>query len=215
MSRIRVLIADDHALVRQGVAAMLAFHDDVEVVGEAGDGAEAVEKTVTLGPDVALMDIAMPGLGGMEATLRIRRQCPRTRIIVISQYGDREYVERFLKAGVSGYILKTAGSDELISAIRAVAAGGSYLSSAIASTVIEEYRGLSPATDGYDRLTDREKEVLKLLAEGASAKEIAVHLGISVKTVGAHQTSLHEKLAIHTRADLVKYAIKIGVIKLD
>jgi len=215
MSRIRVLIADDHAMVRQGVAAMLAFHDDVEVVGEAGDGAEAVEKTVALAPDVALMDIAMPGLGGLEATLRIRRQCPRTRVIVLSQYGDREYVERFLKAGVTGYILKTAGSEELISAIRAVAAGGSYLSPAIASTVIEGFRDMGPPIDGYDRLTDREKEVLKLLAEGASAKEIAVQLGISPKTVGAHQASVHEKLDIHSRADLVKYAIKIGVIKLE
>ncbi|MDH5757045.1 MAG: response regulator transcription factor [Nitrospinota bacterium] len=215
MSRIRVLIVDDHAMVRQGVAAMLAFHDDVEVVGEAGDGAEAVEKTVALSPDVALMDIAMPGLGGLEATLRIRRQCPGARIIVLSQYRDREYVERFLKAGVSGYILKTAGREELITAIRAVAAGGSFLSPEIATTVIEGYMGLGPALDGYDRLTDREKEVLKLLAEGASVKEIAVQLGISAKTVGAHQASVHEKLDIHTRADLVKYAIKIGIIKLE
>ena len=215
MSRSRVLIADDHAMVRQGVAAMLAFHDDVEVVGEAGDGADAVEKAMVLAPDVALMDIAMPGLGGLEATVRIRRQRPETKVIVLSQYGDREYVERFLKAGVSGYILKTSGSEELISAIRAVAAGNSYLSPAIASTVMEEYRGRGPVRDGYDRLTDREKEVLKLLAEGASAKEIATGLGISVKTVGAHQASLHEKLDIHSRADLVKYAIKIGVIKLE
>ncbi|MDH4183303.1 MAG: response regulator transcription factor [Nitrospinota bacterium] len=214
MKKIRTLIVDDHALVRQGISAMLSFHPDVEVVGEAGDGEEAARQAAKLAPDVALMDIAMPGLGGLEATLRILKSSPGVRIIVLSQYGDREYVERFLKAGVAGYLLKTAGSDELIAAIRAVAAGGSYLHPSIATAVIEGFRGDGEPKDDYDRLTAREKEVLKMLAEGASQKMIAQALEISPKTVGAHQASVHQKLGIHGRAELVKFAVKNGIIKL-
>jgi DNA-binding NarL/FixJ family response regulator len=214
MAKIRILIADDHALVRQGIAAMLSFHEEVEVAGEAANGAEAVEKTLLLGPDVVLMDVAMPGLGGMEATTRILALRPETKILVLSQYSDREYVARFLKAGVKGYILKTADASELISAVRAVARGDSYLQPQVAGAVIEGFLGAGKESDPYGRLTDREKEVLKLLAEGASQKEIAAALGISPKTVGAHQGAIHEKLGVHSKGELIKFAIRQGIIKL-
>ena len=215
MSNIRILIADDHALVRQGIAAMLAFHEGVEVAGEAAGGAEAVEQALALRPDVILMDIAMPGLGGMEASTRILALWPEAKILILSQYSGREYVERFLKAGVKGYMLKTSDSNELISAIRAVARGDSYLSPQVAGEVIGRLRDGGAGEDAYSLLTDREKETLKLLAEGATQKEIAQTLGISPKTVGAHQEAIHKKLGVHSKAELIKYAIRRGIIKLE
>jgi DNA-binding NarL/FixJ family response regulator len=217
MSNIKILIADDHSLVREGITAMLKLYDDVEVVGEASDGKEAIEKTAKIKPDIVLMDIAMPGLGGLEATLELKKRCPEVKILILSQYDDTEYVSRFLKAGVSGYILKSAIGSELISAIRAVVSGGYYLYPAIASCLVDGFLGRNVADmkDPYERITDREKQVLKLIAEGNSHKEIANILNISVKTVIAHQTNLSEKLDIHSRAGLIKFAIKKGIIKLD
>ena len=216
-SNITLLIADDHTLVREGIVAMLKLYDDIEVVGQASDGKETIQMAGKLRPDIILMDIAMPGLGGLEATIEIKKTHPDIKILVLSQYDDKEYVSRFLKAGVSGYILKKAIGNELISAIRAVAKGESYLYPSIASGVIEYYLGKKDITveDPYEKLTAREKQVLKLIAEGNSHKEIANILGISVKTVIAHQTNITEKLDIHSRIGLVKFAIQKGIIKID
>jgi two-component system response regulator NreC len=216
VSKIKVVIVDDHSLVREGICALLKFHEDVEVIGEAADGREAIETAGRLNPDVMLMDIAMPGLGGLEATIEIKKRNPEIKILVLSQYDDREYVSRFLKANVSGYILKRAVGGELITAIRAVAKGESYLHSSIAAKVIDGYIGKSvEASDPYDSLTDREKQVLKLIAEGNTHKEIATILGISVKTAVAHHTNICDKLAIRSKAELVKFAIQKGIIRLE
>ena len=218
MSKTRVLIADDHALMREGIIAFLKFYDDIEIVGEASNGLEAIEKAVKLKPDVILMDISMPELGGIEATLEIKNRMPDMKILILTQYSDKEYVSRLLKAGVSGYILKQAVGTDLISAIRSVAKGESYLYSSIATNVISGYLGKSSefsVDDPYEKLTDREKQVLKLIAEGHSHKEVANLLDISAKTVIAHQTNISEKLDLHSRAALIKFAITKGIIKLD
>lgn len=216
MTRIRVMIVDDHALVREGITALLKFYEDVEVVGEAADGLEAIDRLAKLRPDIVLMDIAMPGLGGLEATVEIRKRDPGVKVIVLSQYDDMEYVNRFLNANVSGYILKKAVGGELIAAIRAVAKGECYLHSSIASKVIDGYVGKTAGSAGpYDRLTDREKQVLKLVAEGNTHKEIASNLGISVKTAVAHNTNICEKLGLHSKAELIKFAIQKGIIRLE
>ena len=217
MPKTRILIADDHVLVREGIRALLGFHEDVEVVGEASDGKEAINMAAKLNPDVILMDISMPGLGGLEATVEIKKTQPDIKILVLSQYDDKEYVSRFLKAGVSGYILKKAVGDELIAAIRAVARGDSYLYPSIASSVIDGYlvKDIKDVEDPFDRITDRELQVLKLIGEGLAHKEIANTLGIAAKTVIAHQTNICEKLDIHSKAGLIKYAYKKGIVKLD
>ncbi|MGO9612823.1 MAG: response regulator transcription factor [Dissulfurispiraceae bacterium] len=218
MPNIRVLIADDHALVREGIAAFLRLSDDIEVVGEAADGIEAINRADELKPDIVLMDIGMPKLGGLEATVEIRKTNPSIKIIVLTQYDDREYISRFLKAGVSGYLLKKAVGSELINAIRAVSRGEFYLFSSVASELVESYLGKRKEISEenlYEKLTDREKQVLKLIAEGYSHKEVANLLNISAKTVIAHQTNISEKLNIHSRTALVKFAISKGIIKLE
>lgn len=218
MGKIKVLIADDHALVREGIMAFLKLSSDIEVIGQASNGLEAIEKTIQAKPDVVLMDISMPELGGIEATLEIKKREPDIKILILTQYDDKEYVSRLLKAGVSGYILKHAVGTDLITAIRAVAKGESYLYSSIATKVIDGYLGKSTGVvieDTYEKLTDREKQVLKLIAEGHSHKEIATLLDISVKTVIAHQTNISDKLDIHSRAGLIKFAIIKGIIKLE
>jgi len=217
MADIRVLVADDHALVREGIAAMLRLSEGIEVAGEAADGMEAIKRARELRPDVVLMDISMPTLGGLEATLELRRTDPDIKILVLTQYDDREYIARFLKAGVSGYLLKKAVGAELVNAIRAVHRGECYLFSAIASEVVSGYLckdKKDEEPDLYERLTEREKQVLKLIAEGHSHKEIAGLLGISAKTAIAHQTNISEKLDLHTRAALIKFAIAKGIIKI-
>lgn len=216
MSRIRILIADDHALVREGITAILKLHDDMEIVGEAADGKEAVDRALELKPDVVLMDVAMPVYGGLEATLEIKRKDPAIRILVVSQYDDSEYVSRLLKAGVSGYILKHAAGTDLVTAIRAVMRGEFYLHSGVASNVVNGFLDKGePVQDPYEKLTEREKQVLKLIAEGHSHKEIGGLLGISTKTVIAHQTNISEKLDIHSRAELIKFAIRKKIIKIE
>jgi DNA-binding NarL/FixJ family response regulator len=214
----RVLIADDHALVREGIAAFLKLCDDIEVVGEASDGLEAIEKTGKFHPDIVIMDINMPKLGGLETTIEIKKMWPNTKVLVLTQYEDKEYITRFLKAGVSGYLLKKAVGSDLITGLRAISRGELYLYSSIATEVVARYlRGNSKAEmeDPYEKLSDREKQVLKLVAEGYTHKEVADMLSISVKTVIAHQTNIGEKLGIHTRAGLIKFAIQKGIIKLD
>lgn len=215
MSKIKVMIADDHALVREGISAFLRMSSDIEVVGEASDGLEAIEVAREINPDVILMDIAMPRLGGLEATIELKKICPNTKILIVTQYDDKEYVNRLLKAGVSGYILKRAAGTDLIAAIKAVSRGEFYLCPALASDVIDGYLGKKEITveEPYERLTDREKQVLKLIAEGHTHKEIADMLNISAKTVIAHQTNLTEKLGISSRSALIRFALQKGIIK--
>jgi DNA-binding NarL/FixJ family response regulator len=218
MHKKKILIADDHALVREGIAAFLKLCDDFEVIAEASDGIEAIEKTNKYRPDIIIMDINMPKLGGLEATIEIKKLHPEIKVLVLTQYEDPEYISRFLKAGVSGYLLKKAVGSDLITALKAIGRGELYLYSSIASEVVAGYLHGDRKTDledPYEKLSDREKQVLKLVAEGHTHKEAADMLGISVKTVIAHQTNIGEKLDIHTRAGLVKFAIQKGIIKID
>ena len=218
MSKIKVLIADDHALVREGITAFLKTCDDIEVVAEASDGLEAIEKMGKFRPDIVIMDINMPKLGGYEATIEMKKISPEIKILVLTQYEDREYISRFLKSGVSGYLLKKAVGSDLITALRAVNKGELYLHPSITSGVVAGYLGKDKQAaieDPYEKLTDREKQVLKLIAEGYTHKEIAEMLNISVKTVIAHQTNISEKLDIHSRSGLLKFAIQRGIIKID
>ncbi len=218
MHKKKILIADDHALVREGIAAFLKLCDDVEVIAEASDGIEALEKAEKFRPDIVLMDINMPKLGGLEATIEMKKLHPDIKVLVLTQYEDREYISRFLKAGVSGYLLKKAVGSDLIAALKAVGRGELYLYSSVASEVVAGYlqgdkRDLMEAP--YEKLSDREKQVLKLIAEGHTHKEVADMLSISVKTVIAHQTNIGEKLGIHARTGLIKFAIQKGIIKID
>jgi len=214
--KIRVLIVDDHAILREGVRALLQLHPDFEVAGEASNGTEAIEAVGRLDPDVVLMDIAMPGLGGIEAALELKKQGRRARILILSQYEDREYVRRLLKAGVAGYVLKKSAGAELANAIRAVHRGGLVLDPEVARTAMEEAGPAAPGeADPYEALTDREKQVLKLVADGRSNKEVAEVLGISVKTAMSHREHVMEKLGVHNRTELVRFALKKGVIRVD
>lgn len=213
---IRVLLADDHAILREGVRALLSPHPDIEVVGEASDGKQAIEQVEKLDPDVVIMDIAMPGLGGIEATIELKKLGKRAKVLILSQYEDREYVRRLLKVGVSGYVLKKSAGAELVNAVRAVARGGLVLDPEVARVAMEESSATAPGgSDPYETLTDREKQVLKLVAEGLSNKEVAETLGISVKTAMSHREKVMEKLGVHNRTELVRFAIKRGVIRVD
>ncbi|ACG73109.1 two component transcriptional regulator, LuxR family [Anaeromyxobacter sp. K] len=214
--KIRVVIVDDHAILREGVRALLQLQPDIEVVGEGADGMQALEQVERLDPDVVLMDIAMPGLGGIEASLQLKKLGRRARILILSQYEDREYVRRLLKAGVSGYVLKKSAGAELANAVRAVHRGGLVLDPEVARTAMEEAGPAAPGeADPYESLTDREKQVLKLVAEGRSNKEVADVLGISVKTAMSHREHVMEKLGVHNRTELVRFAIRKGVIRVD
>jgi len=217
MKKIRVLIVDDHTLVRAGIRALLALVADVEVVGEASDGKEALEKTKQLVPDVVLMDLAMPVMGGLEATRRIRREFPGIRVLALTQYDDSEYVIPVIEAGACGFVTKMVAFSELASAIQAAYRGDSYLSPTAAAALVEECQQKTSAEgeqDPYQQLTDREREVLKLAVEGHTARQIAEMLVVSPKTVEWYKTSLMNKLNIHNRADLIKFAIRKRVITL-
>ena len=213
----RILIADDHAIVRDGVRALLAAAGDFEIVAEASNGQEAIDLAVKTEPELILMDIAMPGLGGLEATIEIRKRLPSVKIVVLSQYGDREYVRRFIRAGVSGYVLKKAAGADLVAAIRAVLRGGLVLDPDVARDAVSDSG--APGPDGgpgsYDTLTDREKQILKLVAEGYSNKEIADLLSISVKTAMSHREHLMAKLQVHNRTELIRFALRAGVIRAE
>ena len=214
MSKIRILIADDHTLLRESICALLESYDDLEVVGEAGDGRDAIEKAREFAPDVVLMDIAMPLMSGFEATHRIRLDNPNVKVVILTQYERKDYVLSSLKAGASGCVTKKALSSELVSAIRAANCEDYFLQPSIAKLMIEDYLR-SAEHDPYDRLTPRQREVLKLVAEGHSNREIAELLSVSVKTVLGHRTNAMEKLHIHNRTELIKYAIRAGLITID
>jgi DNA-binding NarL/FixJ family response regulator len=217
MGKIRVLVVDDHTMVRKGLCSLLEAKPDIEVVGEAEDGREAIEKVEALLPDVVLMDITMPRLNGLEATRQIKRLFPKVKIVALTMYTNEEYIQQFLQAGASGYVVKQAAPAELMSAIQAVYRGDSFLSPLISKTVIDEYlkRTEPAASSEQAKLTDREREVLQLIAEGCSNREIAQKLQISIKTAGVHRTNLMEKIGIHNVTDLVKYALRKGIIRLD
>lgn len=217
---IRVLLAEDHALVRAGFRALLAGLPDIEVVGEAADGHQALQLVAEHRPDVVLMDIAMSGLNGLEATARIVEQWPDVRVVILSMHANEEYVWRALAVGARGYLLKDAGVGELELAVRAVAAGDTYLSPPISKQVIAGYigrTGIAAAQSGAHHpespLTPRQREVLQLLAEGHSVKEIARRLAISEKTVETHRAQIMERLNIFDLPGLVRYALRVGLVK--
>jgi len=218
MRSIRVLLVDDHALVREGIRALLQLHNDVEVVGEAGDGREAVEKTRELSPDVVVMDISMPAMGGIEATRQIVRENPSARVVVLSRHDNVSYARFLLEAGASGYVPKKAVSTDLAAAIRVVYAGDVFLHPSIAKAIARDYVQLvryEHKTDAGENLTEREKEILKLLAEGCSSHQIAEQLFLAVKTVLNHRKNIMEKLGVDNFVQLIRYAIKIGLVDDD
>jgi len=212
--RIRVLLCEDHALFREGLRAIFRSQSSLEVVGEAVNGREAVEKVKRLRPDVVVMDLEMPELNGLEATRRIVASGTGARVLILTLYDDEEIVAHCLEAGAAGYVLKDGPSTELIAAIEAVRKGDKYLTPRALSRVVEYGAKGRPVKTRYELLTDREREVLKLLADGFSSKEIAARLQLSVKTVDVHKSNLMRKLAIHDRAGLVKYAIQRKLIRV-
>ena len=217
MKRIKVMVVDDHTIVRDGISALLALVRDIEVVGEASCGSEALKMVKSVEPDVILMDIAMPDMSGLEATRQICKEFPKTKVIALTQHDDREFVFPIIEAGASGFISKVAASSELASGIRSVSRGDSYLSPSVARLMVENYQqtaGERVSHDPYSQLTERERDVLKLLAEGHSTQEIADILVITPKTVEGHKTNLMAKLGIHNRIDLVKYALRKGIITI-
>ncbi len=213
--KIRILLVDDHAILRAGLRAILNAEEDIEVVDEAGDGEEAVAKAEKLRPDVALMDISMPVMDGLEATRRIQQSCPEVKVLVLTVHDNEEYLFQVLQAGGSGYVVKKSADTELISAIRAVYRGEAFLSPMATKLVIGGYLnavGPERTEQHYSNLTSREKEVLKLIADGYTNQEIAERLVISIKTVESHRAHILEKLELHTRAELVKYARSHGML---
>ncbi len=210
MKRIRILLADDHAVVRQGFKMILSAQPDMEIVGEAGNGREAVELADQLHPDIVVMDVAMPELNGIEATRRLAASAPHSRVVALSMHKDSVYVREILRAGARGYLLKDSPAPDLLAAVRAVASGEGYLSPAVSDAVLNDYR--RHVTNPVDLLSSREREVLQMLAEGKTNKEIAVILNLSVYTVDAHRGRIMEKLNLHSINELVRFAVRNGLI---
>ena len=209
---VRVLLADDHTLVRSGLRELAGKLPGVEAVAEASDGQEALELTARLAPDVVLVDIHMPRLNGLETIVRLKRDHPRVRSVVLSMYANEEYVLRALRSGASGYLLKDAQPEELGHAIRAVMLGETYLDTRVAAFVADYVRKVEDAGDPLQRLTSRQREVLQLVAQGYSTKGIAKALGVSVRTAEAHRGQIMKTLDIHDVAGLVRFAIREGLI---
>jgi len=228
MKKIRLMLVDDHDVVRVGLKTFLQTQDDFEVVAEAGSGEEAVPRALQAKPDIILMDITMPGMDGMEATRRLRVLCPDCLILALTVHDDKQYFMQMLAAGASGYMTKQSAADELVAAIHTIAAGNVYLQPALARWLLEDYQRLarqagqpvvaqertSGEAAGLDGLTDREQEVLKYLADGANNDEIAEVLVISPKTIARHRERIMNKLNMHSRTELVKFAIRTGLVKL-
>ena len=218
MNKIRVILAEDHTIVRQGLRSLLEQSDDIEVIAEAEDGREAVNKTEQLKPDIVLMDISMPILNGIEATRQIKKKFPDIKVLILTMHTTEEYISQILHAGASGYLVKKSAHHELLSAIKAIQKGNSYLSPLVSKKVVDQYLQKTQddiKQDRYEKLTTREREVLQLIAEGKANKEIAERLYLSVKTVETHKAHLMEKLNLHTTTDLIKYAIQKGIINIE
>lgn len=216
MGSIRVLLAEDHTVVREGVRALLEAQPDMQVVAEASEGGEAVRKTLELLPDVVLMDISMPGTNGLEATRLIRSAAPGVHILGLTMHGTDDYFFRLLDAGASGYVLKESASADLLSAIRIVYQGGVFLSPSVAKRLVEDYvrrGGEGDQRPGYASLTDREKDILKLIGEGCANQEIAQKLFLSVNTVHTHRSHIMDKLNLHNRAELLRFALRAGLLE--
>lgn len=216
--KIRVLLADDHTLVRQGFRHILEDDPRITVAGEASTGLEAIEKAKELKPDVIVMDLAMPDLGGLEATAEVLKTNPETKVLILSMYSNEAYVRKAFEVGAKGYMLKNAIEVDLTRAVMALAEGQAYISPGISNLVLESLRSGSAegrSQDSYDRLTLREKEVLQLIAQGKSNKEIATLLKISVNTVAVHRAHLMETLGLHRTAELVLYAVKKGLVQQE
>ncbi len=209
-----IVLAEDHTLVREGLRKILECREDFEVVGEASDGEEALRMVAEKEPNVVLMDIWMPRLSGIEAMRRIEKQFSSTKVLALSQHDDRCHVEEALRSGAAGYLAKTSGSDELYAAIDAVRRGSSYLSPSVTQQVVQAIAHPGDSSpSSLSALTDREREVLQLIAEGMSSKEIASMLGVSLKTVDSHRSNLMEKLDIHKVSGLVRFAIRVGLVE--
>ena len=214
--KIRVLLADDHTILRAGLRMMLNVQPDIEVVGEASDGRQALSEALLLKPDVVLMDITMPEMNGIEATRQVKRALDSTRVLILTMHENEEYLFQVLRAGASGYILKEAADTELISAIRIVYSGRFYMSPSAQTMMVGDYLlrvRSGEERDSYSALTEREREILKLVAEGLTNNQIAERLYISPKTVDTHRTHIMDKLNLHSRAELVKYAMRRGLLE--
>lgn len=215
MDTIKVLVADDHAIVRDGIQQLLKKEPDIEVVGEAIDGLKALEKVKDLLPDVVLLDIAMPNLNGLEAIGLIKESVPEIKIVILSMHANESYVQQVLQSGALGYVLKASPSTDIVAAIRAVYKNEYFLSSKIKASVIDSYlktRQREPIIKGYDLLSEREQQVFRLVVQGSATKEIAEILCVSPKTIEKHRSSISGKLGIHGRLEMLKYAIKIGIV---
>jgi DNA-binding NarL/FixJ family response regulator len=215
MAKLRILLADDHTLVRQGLRKILEEKADWEVIGEADDGRLAVRKALALLPDVAILDISMPQLNGIDATRQIARKAPSVRVLVLSMHADEAYINRALNAGATGYLLKDSAGKDLIRAVAAVGEGQSFFSPSVSRLMLDDYMrraAAAGAVDRYDTLSDREREILQLVAEGRSNKEVAELLGISAATVETHRARVLQKLDVHNTAELVLYAVRRGIV---
>ena len=214
MAPLRILLADDHIMVRQGLRKVLEERPEWQVVAEAGDGHEAVRLAELHKPNVAVLDVAMPLLNGIEATRRIAKRVPQTRILVLSMYSDEAYVTQMMKAGATGYLLKDSAGVDLLEAVQSVSEGKSYFSPAVARLMLDDYaRQRGTDDDRYESLSDREREIFQLIAEGKANKEIAALLFISLSTVETHRARIMEKLDLHSAAEIVLYAVRRGVIR--
>ena len=212
-----IMLADDHKIVRQGLRALLEAEPDLHLVGETGDGLEAVQLAERLCPDVLVLDLMMPGLGGLEVTLQVGKRSPQTRVIILSMHADEAYVLEALRNGAAGYVLKESSADELVQAVREVVAGRRFLSSPLSERAIDAYvsKAQEVVLDRYETLTAREREVLHLAAEGHTNAEIADRLSISSRTAETHRANMMRKLALRSQTDLIRYALRRGIIPME
>lgn len=216
MSQIRVVLVEDHGLVRAGIRALLRSFEGIDVVAEASNGREALQLVKNHQPDVVLMDVSMPGLNGLQATARITKESPTVRVLMLSMHANEEYVRQALEAGAAGYLLKGADVSELVLAIRSIARGEAYLTPAVSKQIVQQYLHGEKGTAGLlDKLTARQREILQLIAESRTTKEIARELNLSVKTVESHRSQIMERLNIHNVSGLVRYAIRAGLVPAD
>ncbi len=218
MANIRLLVADDHTLIRQGIVGLLDAQADMEVIGEAGSGEEAVREAIRISPDIVLMDIGMPGISGLDAIREIKQRAPKVQVLILTMHDREDYLFQALRAGASGYVLKGADIQDLLSAIRSVYQGDVYLYPTVTKKLLADYlrrveSGEDPA--GYDSLTDRERGVLRLIAQGKTLPEIAQHLYLSPHTVQTHRDHIMKKLDLHNKAELIKYAIRKGLVDTE